>query len=275
MGYAFKSSGRKRDNIGNFTITFLGTNLSLPVKYSPVFVETQEVFTRVHLPDRSPIGRVDYCKEENPRGKKPLYTPVDSSEIVYVVNGTDVYLTAEERDQLLRETEEKYEPLGFASEIPDASLVDRTWLLEPHSDAFAHVYAVFREALRKAKRYPVGRVGSRNIEHLALVAPYEAVLLAYVMRYPEEVTDLSGIDFGGSYTDKEVDLAAKLLRELHKCQPFDYRGAQNMSKRRLQELIERKSQGPAQLPLMPSEVRPSLEQQLEASIQTAKRRKKK
>ena len=91
-------------------------------------------------------------------------------------------------------------------------------------------YVLLREVLRKTKRVGIGRVVIRTREYLAMVAPQDEALMMILLRFPQELVDVSEykIPEGGAakwkISAKELEMATTLLESMADTwKPEDYK----------------------------------------------------
>jgi DNA end-binding protein Ku len=158
--------------------------------------------------------------------------------------GNYVVLEPEDLAAAATEAREVIEMEGFVdrTEIPD-SYLEKPYVLVPGKKA-EKGYVLLREVLKKTGKVGIGRVVIRTKEYLAMVEPFEDALQLILMRFPEEVVDISeyNVPEGNAtkwhITPKEMEMATTLLESMAtQFNPDDY---QDEFKERLSAVIKKR-----------------------------------
>jgi DNA end-binding protein Ku len=143
--------------------------------------------------------------------------------------GNYVVLEPEDIAAAASENREVIEMEGFVDrkEIPDAYL-EKPYVLVPGKKA-EKGYVLLREVLKKTGRVGIGRVVIRTKEYLAMVEPHEDALMLILLRFPQELVDLSeynvpeGTASKWHVSPKEMEMATTLLESMAtEFNPDDY-----------------------------------------------------
>ena len=143
--------------------------------------------------------------------------------------GNYVVLEPEDIAAAATENREVIEMEGFVDrkEIPDAYL-EKPYVLVPGKKA-EKGYVLLREVLKKTGRVGIGRVVIRTKEYLAMVEPHEDALMLILLRFPQEIVDLSeyNVPEGNAskwhVSPKEMEMATTLLESMAtEFNPDDY-----------------------------------------------------
>jgi DNA end-binding protein Ku len=77
-------------------------------------------------------------------------------------------------------------------------------------------YAVLREAMRKSGKTGVAKIMLRQTQHLAALEAIDQALVLTMMRFPDELVELSEFSFpaAGAVRSRELDMATALIDQL-------------------------------------------------------------
>jgi DNA end-binding protein Ku len=215
--------------------------VSIPVKlYSTNQPSTGISFNQLH----------NKC---NSRLKQQYICPTDS-EIVPRDQMVKGYEFA--KDQYVIFTEEELKALEEASskaieisEFVPAEKVDPLYFegayyLGPDKGG-DRAFRLLGEAMRQTKQCAVAKYTARGRQSLVLIRPFENGLIMQQLRYADEVRPLSEVPIGDAEVkEPELKLAMQFVSQLatDSFQPEKY---EDEYRKRLQEIIDRKSQGQA------------------------------
>jgi DNA end-binding protein Ku len=172
-----------------------------PIKYERVNAETGE-----EVPWKEIVKAYEYAK------------------------GNYVVLEPEDIAAAATENREVIEMEAFVDrdEVPDAYL-EKPYVLVPGKKA-EKGYVLLREVLKKTGKVGIGRVVIRTKEYLAMVEPAEDALALILLRFPQEVVDVSeyNIPEGSAskwhISPKEMEMATTLLESMAgKFEPDEYK----------------------------------------------------
>lgn len=97
--------------------------------------------------------------------------------------------------------------------------LDKPYYLIPEGDN-TKAFVLFRESLGRAKKVGFAKIIIRAREHIAIIYPYQNILVLQILRYAQEIIKLSNFDFPRDSLDakqlrpKEVELAGKLIENM-------------------------------------------------------------
>jgi len=107
-------------------------------------------------------------------------------------------------------------------------------------------YVLLRETLKTTGKIGIARVVIRTREYLAAVMPKDKALILMILRYPQELVDVSEYKIPENAVDqyrispKELDMAEKLIESMSgEWKPGDFR---DEFRERLQKVIEKRMQ---------------------------------
>ena len=133
--------------------------------------------------------------------------------------------------------------LDFVKEAQvDPLYYEKPYYLEPQKSGWKS-YVLLREALRKSKRVGIARFVLRNREHIAVLKPYEDMIVLNQLRYQEELRpmDKFKIPHTADVEPRELDMAMALVDELTTSfRPKAYRDTYVQD---LKRIIEEKAKG--------------------------------
>ena len=120
---------------------------------------------------------------------------------------------------------------------------EKPYVLEPGKKA-EKGYVLLREVLARTGKVGIGRVVIRTREYLAMVMPQDDALLLVLLRFPQELVDVSDYKLpeGGiakwRISDKEMAMARQLIESMSgKWEPAEYK---DEFRDRLQKVIEKR-----------------------------------
>jgi DNA end-binding protein Ku len=180
------------------------------VQLHRAIVDTRPRFRLLHAKDKSPVRYDRVCEREG--------RPVAWSDIVKgyeYEKGRFVTLTAEDLEAAALKKTNTLDILDFVDgeEIDDRFFETPYYVLPGKGGERA--YAVLREALRDTGRTGVGKIMLRQTQHLAALEAIGDALVLTMMRFPDELAELSSFRFpGGAVRDKEVAMAKTLVEQL-------------------------------------------------------------
>ena len=173
---------------------------------------------QLHMVDSSNHGRIRYERVNADTGEE---VPWDRLVKGYEHDdGKFILLTGEELEAVKPKLTKTIEITEFVemSEI-DPILFDKPYYLEPEKRG-RKAYALLREALRKTDKAGISRVVIRTREYLSAMFVRDDVLVLMLLRFPQEVQNIAGLDLPRSGdaqwtpAKKEMDLAVRLIGDM-------------------------------------------------------------
>jgi DNA end-binding protein Ku len=210
--------------------------ISVPVKMYSATESKELKFHFLHKDDLTPIG---YDKVRKDTGEH-----VDADEIVRgfeIEKGRFVPLEDEDLDRLDIELTHSIDICDFVSldEI-DPIYFRKAYYLVPQEGA-EKPYRLLVKALDETGKVGIAKVVIRNKEHLAVLRPYEGVLLLETMYYPDEIRRPETVDGKGRLPKAEVDMAKSLVENLS--ESFKPEKYDDRYRKELLDLIRVKAKG--------------------------------
>src|SRR5688572_6595279 len=181
--------------------------VNIPVELHTAVRENRPRFRMLHARDKSPVSYERVCQRE---GK-----PVAWEDLVkgYEYDkGRFVVLT---KDDFRAAALEKSRSIQIQDFVEPGAIDDRyfetPYYLLPAKGA-SGAYALLREAMRQAGRVGIAKIILRESEHLCAVEAIENALVLTMMRFEEEVVDISTFEFPAKADarPKEIDMAVQL-----------------------------------------------------------------
>jgi len=163
--------------------------------------------------------------------------------------GSYVVLDPEDIKKASSEGKEAVEIEAFV-DLADIDLrhFEKPYVLVPGKKA-EKGYVLLRETLRKTGKAGIARVVVRQREYLSAVIPHEDALVLMLLRYQQEIVDLSeyklpeGKPSDYRVSPKELEMATQLIESM--AQPWDPSDYQDDYRERLRAVIDKrmKSEG--------------------------------
>jgi DNA end-binding protein Ku len=185
--------------------------VNIPIELHRAIRETRPRFRLLHAKDKSPVRFERVCERDN--------RTVAWSEVVKgyeYAKGKFVVLTPED---MKRAALEKTRTLDILNFVPGKDIDDRffetPYYVVPGRGG-ERAYVVLREALRESGKTGVGKIMLRETQHLAALEPMSDALVLTMMRFPNELADLSEFRFprAAAQRPKEVQMAKALIDQL-------------------------------------------------------------
>ncbi|HEY9293319.1 MAG TPA: Ku protein [Microlunatus sp.] len=213
--------------------------VSIPIGMYPA---TQEHEVRFHQFEKGTTARIRYRRVNAETGKE-----VDYSDIVKGAEVSDGdYVTLS--DQELEEVEPKRTKAIEISDFVDLAAIDpvhyqKSYFLAPRDDGARKPYALLASAIERAGRAGVASFVLRNKEHLAVIRPYQGVLMLETMYFADEVRPIDSVIDNPpdptSLTKRDLNMAADLIESMTTdWEPEKYRDRYT---ERVNELVKAKS----------------------------------
>lgn len=222
--------------------------LNVPVTLYPAEQRNDISF---HLIDSRDHARVRYQRINEDTGEE-----VSWSEIVKAFNyedGSYVLMTDEDLAAVAIEASQTVEIQAFVPrEAIDIVYFDKPYYLEPGKRG-EKGYALLREVLTRTGRVGIARVVIRTREYLAALVPWGDALVLELLRYHQELRDVSALDLpGGTLAEykiskKELEMAESLLEAMST--DWDPASFTDEYRTKLREYIESKADGKDHVPI--------------------------
>lgn len=188
--------------------------VSIPVSLYPA---TQEHEVRFHQFERGTTSRVRYRRVNQDTGEE-----VDYSDIVKgaeLPDGEYVVLSDEELEDVAPRQTKSIEISDFVElDTIDPIFFQKSYFLGARDDNARKPYALLSSAIEQSGRAAVASFVLRNKEYLAVIRPYDGVLILETMffadevRQPEQVLDKQ--PDRGSLRKQDLDMAVNLIESM-------------------------------------------------------------
>lgn len=185
--------------------------VNIPIRLYSATEDHALSFDMLHKDDLSPIKYVRVCRED---GKEIPYEDIVKGYEYH--KGDYIVLTEEDFKRANIKKTKSIDIVDFVQqEEIDSVYFEKPYFLEPAKGA-AKPYALLREAIKKSKKVGIAKFVLRNREHLAVVKPFENVLVLNQMRFLSELRKPEGLDLPAKAAakGKELDIALALIEQL-------------------------------------------------------------
>ena len=181
--------------------------VNIPVELYSAVRDHRPRFRLLHAKDESPVHYERVCVEE---GK-----PVAWEDLVKgyeYAKGQFVVLTKDDFKTAALEKTKTIDILDFVDpEEIDERYFETPYYLQPGKGA-DRSYALLRDALRDAERIGIAKLILRDTQHLAAIETIGDALVITMMRFPDELADLSELRVPGKSEARAAEL--KMARQL-------------------------------------------------------------
>jgi DNA end-binding protein Ku len=185
--------------------------VNIPIELHTAVRDNRPRFRMLHAADKSPIKFQRVCARE---GK-----PVAWEDLVRgyeYEKGRFVVLTKEDFQTAALEKSRTVDILDFvnADEIDDRFFETPYYVLPAKGGERA--YALLREAIRESGRIGIAKIILRETQHLAALEVIGNALVLTMMRFADELADISSFTFPASSAvrGKELEMAKALVENL-------------------------------------------------------------
>lgn len=210
--------------------------VNIPVK---IYAATQDSRPDFDLLERKTLTRVRYKRVNEETGKE-----VDWDNIVKGHYLKDKYIILEDAD-FEEASPEKTKMINLQTFVKESEIesvyFESPYYLSPQKGG-EKAYSLLYRALEKTKRAGLSTFVMRNNENLAVIRPYEGVLLLNRLRFSEELKPVDDVKTRLSPVSKaEMDMAVQLIeRHSGKFNVEDYKDEYS---KELMKLIQAKAKG--------------------------------
>jgi DNA end-binding protein Ku len=185
--------------------------VNIPIELHTAVRNHRPRFRMLHAKDRSPVRFERVCiRDGHPVAWEDLVKGYEYAK------GRFVVMTKEDFQTAALEKTRTVDIIDFvrADEIDDRFFETPYYLVPAKSGERA--YALLREAIRESERVGIAKFILRDAQHLAAVEVIGEALVLTVMRFADELVDISGFTFpaAGPMRKNELDLAKALVNNL-------------------------------------------------------------
>lgn len=243
--------------------------INIPVK---LYSATEESTLSMDLLDKKDHSHIKYKRVNENTGKEVEYADVVKG---YMLGEKYVVLNNEDFEAAGAEKTKMIEILNFANEKEiDSLYYEKPFYLEPDKGAMK-AYALLRDALKSSGKVGVTTFVLRNKESLAILKPYEEVIVLNRIRFAQELRATSELKLPpvAKVKTKETEMANQLIEQL--TEKFDISAYKDQYTDKLMKIIKAKAKGKKQaIPKLKVVHKQSddLMSMLKASLETKKRK---
>jgi DNA end-binding protein Ku len=185
--------------------------VNIPVELHGAVTEHRPRFRLLHAKDQSPVSYERVCQRE---GKAVAWS--DLVKGYEYTKGKFVVLTKEDFQTAALEKTKTIDILDFVDEQEiDDRYFDNSYYALPGKGG-NRGYAVLREAIRESGRAGIGKFVLRDSQHLVALYAVEDALVLTMMRFADELVDVSHYNFPSAkeVRPKELEMAKALVENL-------------------------------------------------------------
>ncbi|HVD99871.1 MAG TPA: Ku protein [Cytophagaceae bacterium] len=211
--------------------------INIPIK---LFSATQESSLDLDMLDSKDHSNIKFKRVNETTGKEVPYANIVKG---YNYNGAYVVLGDEDFEAADAKKTKTIEIISFANEDEiDSIYYEQPYYLEPDKSS-SKAYALLRDALATSKKVAVASFVFRNKEGLAILKPYESVLVLNRIRFEEEIRSYSDLNLPAvsKAKTKEMEMAHKLIEQL--TEAFDISKYKDTYTEKLMQIIHAKAKG--------------------------------
>jgi len=185
--------------------------VNIPIELHTAVRDNRPRFRMLHASDKSPIKFQRVCARDG--------TPVAWDDLVKgyeYEKGRFVVLTKEDFQAAALEKSRTVDILDFVkSDEIDERFFETPYYLLPAKGG-ERAYALLREAIRASGRIGIAKIILRETQHLAALQVIGSALVLTMMRFAEELADITSFSFpaAGAVRPQELDMAKALVESL-------------------------------------------------------------
>jgi DNA end-binding protein Ku len=185
--------------------------VSIPVELHTAVRNHRPKFRMLHSKDQSPVKFQRVCQRDG--------TPVAWEDLVKgfeYAKGQFVVLSKQDFDAAAVEKTRTVDIIDFVdAEEVDDRFFETPYYLVPGKGG-ERAYALLREAIRESKRVGIAKFIMREAQHLAAVEVIENAIVLTVMRFDDELVDVSSFNFPAAKDVRasELEMAKALVNSL-------------------------------------------------------------
>ena len=194
--------------------------VNIPVELYSATRDHRPKFRLLHAKDESPVHYERVCQSEGkPVGWEDLVKGYEYEKGQFVILSKDDFKTA------ALEKTKTVDILDFVDpKEVDERYFETPYYLQPGKGA-DRAYALIREAIRDSGKIGIAKIILRDAQHLAALEAIEDALVLTMMRFADELADLSEFRFpkAGDIRPAELKMAKQLVDSLSaKWEPEKY-----------------------------------------------------
>jgi DNA end-binding protein Ku len=212
--------------------------VNIPVAMYTGSQQKEISFVLLHKKDLSEIRYAKICKTEDK--EIPWEEIVKGYEYE---KGDFVVMQDSDFEKANLKKTKTIEIISFVDEDEiDTVYYVKPYYLEPDKQG-GKAYGLLRDALKKSKKLGLARYVLRNKEHLAVVKPYENMIILNELRYETELLKAEDLNIPdeAKQNPKEMDMAIKLID--HLTVKFDPKKYKDTYTEEIKQIIKQKAKG--------------------------------
>lgn len=210
--------------------------VNIPIK---IYSATQDNRPDFDMLDRKSMERIRYKRVTEESNRE-----VDWDDIVkgHYLNDKYILLEAADFEQAIPEKTKVIQLQSFVAEAEIESVYyEAPYFLAPQKGG-EKPYALLLKSLAKSKKAGIATFVMRNTENLAIIRPYQDILLLNRLRFHEEIRDSSDIKIPKTKISKsEMDMALELIKR--HTEPFKIDKYKDEYSKELIKIIKAKAKG--------------------------------
>jgi DNA end-binding protein Ku len=246
--------------------------VNIPVKLGSAIESTKELdFDMLSKKDMAPIR---YARIDTETGKEVAWKDIVKG--YQYAKGKYVVITDEDFAKASPEKSKTIDLIQFVKEEEiDPIYYDKPYYITPDKGA-SKSYQLLLKALEESGTVGLAEFMLRNRMHICVIKPYNGVLLINQLRYDEEVREVPEVTKSEKITQKEVQLAVKLIDQL--TEKFDPAAFKDTYVAELKKVIKAKAAGKniriADEPKKPTGTVKDLMEELKKSLEGGSKKKR-
>lgn len=216
--------------------------------------------------DKKDHSRIHF-KRVNEAGKEVPWANIVKG---YDLNGSYVILDDKDFEKASPEKTQLIQINEFAK-LADINpmLFETPYYLEPRAEG-KKAYVLLRDAIAKSGKLGIGSFVLRNKEHLCALTTHGDIMLLYILRFPQEIRDVSELKIpAAKNTTQELKMAMALIDDLTPAR-FNIEKYKDTYTAALMKIIQQKKKGVKQpaskMKVVHSRTTNDLVSQLKASL---------
>lgn len=237
--------------------------VNIPVN---LYSATENSSLNLDMLDKKDHSRIHF-KRVNDAGKEVPWANIVKG---YDLNGSYVILDDKDFEKASPEKTQMIQINEFAklSDI-NPMLFETPYYLEPRTEG-KKAYVLLRDAITKSGKLGIGSFVLRNKEHLCALTTHNEVMLLYILRFPQEIRDVSEIKIPAAKNSAaELKMAMALIDNLTPAK-FNVDKYKDTYTEALLKIIQQKKKGvkrpAAKMKVVHSRTTNDLVSQLKASL---------
>ena len=211
--------------------------INIPIK---IFSAVQESSLDLDMLDSKDHSNIKFKRVNESTGKEVPY-----EQIVRAYKLDDQYVVLDKEDFLAADAKKTktIEIINFVDEGEiDSLYYEQPYYLEPDKSGMK-AYGLLRDSLAATGKVAVTSFVLRNKESLAILKPYDTVIVLNRIRFAQEIRDISEFNVPPltKGKSKEQEMALKLIEQLS--EDFDISEFKDTYTEKLLEIIKQKAKG--------------------------------